>query len=90
MPAKVSWTAVRVSKDTKDQLEQLRQLWSDLVDRTKDPIGSDATRSGQEAKRDVIGLDQVIRRLIRYHQAHNERSKKSAAKRRNAKQERTE
>jgi len=88
--SKTKWTAVRVSQDTKDQLEDLRQLWMDLAHRTKEVLGSDETRSGREAKRDVIGLDQVIRKLLRYHRDHANRARKSAKKRRNAKQERTD
>jgi hypothetical protein len=76
------WTTVRVSVDTKEQLEELRDLFTEQAHRTKEPIGSDYTRSGEESKRDVIGLDQVIRKLIRYHKDHAKRAAKSSAKRR--------
>jgi len=85
MRAKTTWTAVRVSAETKGQLEELREVWMQLAHKTKESLGDDHIRSGQESKNDVIGLDQVIRKLIRFHMAHRERVKKSAAKKRHTK-----
>lgn len=82
MAGQVSWSAVRVSADTKAQLEQLREQFIAEAHRMKEPIGSDETRSGRESKRDEIGLDQVIRKLIRSYRDHAQRAKRSAQKRR--------
>jgi len=82
MRAQDWWTTVRVSVDTKEQLEELRELFTDQAHKMKEPIGSDYTRSGHESKRDVIGLDQVIRKLIRYYKDHQKRAAKSSSKRR--------
>jgi hypothetical protein len=80
MEAKTEWTTIRVSKDTKAELEALREIWTAYADKTKVTLGTEEVRSGKEATRDVIGLDQVIRKLIRYHKDHLERVKKSARK----------
>lgn len=69
----VEWTCLRISKDTKARLEALRETWVELANLTTEPLGSSATRSGQASRRDQIGLDQVIRRLIRLHERHAER-----------------
>jgi hypothetical protein len=80
--SQTQWTAVRVSRDTKAKLEKLKELWTDLAHRTDDQLGSSATRSGQVSKRDEVGCDQVIRRLIILWERHQARSKKAATKRR--------
>jgi len=90
MKSKTSWTAIRVSQETKEELVKLRERWTELADRMNVQLNSSTTRSGRPAKRDEIGLDQVVKKLIRFHQAHVERAKKSSEKRRKAKQERKE
>lgn len=80
------WSTIRVSVDTKEQLEELREVFTEQAHRTKEPIGSEFTRSGEEAKRDVVGLDQVVRKLIRYYKDHAKRAAKSKSKRRKPQQ----
>lgn len=71
------WTAVRVSLDTRKQLDELRELWQAQAE-LQDGLGTDQTRSGKESTRDEIGYDQVIRRLILLVKRHRERGKKAA------------
>jgi hypothetical protein len=81
MSDKTSWTAIRVSRDTKEKLKRLRELWTDQAHRINDQIGSQATRSGQASKRDEVGFDQVVRRLILLVERHQARARKSGQKR---------
>jgi hypothetical protein len=69
-----NWTAVRVSRETKEKLQELRELWIDLAHRIKEPLGDDEVRSGRPSTRDEFGLDQVIRRLIILWEKHRDRS----------------
>jgi len=74
----MGWTAIRVSDETKADLERLRET---LI------AGEDRTRCGRldPDSRDRIGLDQVIRVLLAERSRWNERKKKAAAKARAAK-----
>jgi len=82
MNGKETWTAVRVSRATKAELDSLREIWTAQSNRLDAELGSAETRSGQVSKRDEIGMDQVIRRLIILWKRHQARARKSAAKRR--------
>ncbi len=71
MASKKEWTAVRVSKETADELRKIRETWIALAHaKMHDPLGSEYTRSFAESTKDEIGLDQVIRRLIMYWRRH--------------------
>lgn len=58
------WTTVRVSKSTKAALERLRESMIASDANAIAPLDSEACMSGEHDKRDRIGLDRVIRRLI--------------------------
>lgn len=73
----MEWTAIRVSQDTKRKLEELREKWTRNAERHCRALGTRETMSGAESKNDVIGLDQVIRRLLAKEQDHLARAKKS-------------
>lgn len=77
----MKWVAVRVSEKTKAELERIREIWTEQGERCKNPLGSAAVRSGGESKRDMIGLDQVINRLILYWKEHGERRNRSGRRR---------
>jgi len=75
------WVAVRVSRDTRAKLEDLRARFEAYADGSPRPLGSDYTRSHGLSKNDRIGLDQVVRRLIDLYERHQGRKRKSAGKR---------
>lgn len=62
--AQGDWTTVRVSLDTLEMLQDVRAAMMADQTRAADPLGTEYTQSGEPSKRDEIGLDQVIRRLI--------------------------
>lgn len=81
--ARAHWSSIRVSEDTKAELQVLREQWTEMV-QLKFPLGCSETRSGQESKNDLIGFDQVIRKLILIVKSHRRRAKKSSARKRHS------
>lgn len=79
--AQSDWTTIRVSKDTLRQLEACRESMREGDDKAQFPLDSPAVMSGGEDKRDRIGLDRVIRRLLADRQRHADRRKTSAGRR---------
>lgn len=77
----MKWTSIRVSVELKAELQKLRIEWVERGHILNHPLGSQQTRDGQESKRDEIGLNQVIRRLMELHRDHQRRGRSS--KRRN-------
>ncbi len=71
----MTWTAVRVSGETKARLETLRET---LL------RGEQQTRAGRldPDSRDRVGLDQVIQVLLARYDRDQERKRRSAARRR--------
>lgn len=80
----MKWSAIRVSEETKQELEAIRETWIAFQGSCKNPIDTKGTRSGAASKNDVIGLDQIIKRLAWYWRQHGERRKKSRKARRAA------
>lgn len=77
------WTSIRVSEDTKAQLEQLRELWQEMErPQWENALGSADVRSGRISNRDQIGLDQVVRKLLAIVLDHRARAREANAKKR--------
>src|SRR5215468_7164871 len=75
--AEVAWTTVRVSRDTLAWLERTREAMLAGGDSAVLPLECPAARSGKRDRRDRIGLDRVIRRLLADRQRWQERKVQS-------------